>query len=100
MPKAPINLRVRRPPRKPILALLIAALFLAPIVQAGEIKVALPSRPGQRGVIDTFMRGPIEYLNTEDLAAAFSIVLIESECSSISGREILKNDGGMDCKAL
>ena len=64
-------LHFHRPPR--LVAALIAAVILVPVLQAGEIRVKLPSHPGTKGVVDTFMRGPVEYLNVEDLAAAFSI---------------------------
>lgn len=71
-----------RPPHYPppqtchwqtLVSALLATVVLVPVLRAGEIKVIRPSHPGTQGIVDTFMHGPIEYLNVEDLAAAFSI---------------------------
>ena len=49
------------------------ALLAVPRLEAGEIRIAFPDRPGTLEIIDTFMMGATEYMNAADLARAFAI---------------------------
>ena len=52
----------------------LAAIWLLPAgALADEIRVIFPNQPGNRATLNTFYRGQVEYLNTAELAEAFSI---------------------------
>lgn len=58
-----------------MLRLLALALLLhgGALLEAGEIRIAFPDRPGELEIIDTFMLGATEYIKAADLARAFAI---------------------------
>ena len=58
-----------------VLRLLALVLLLhgGTLLEAGEIRIAFPDRPGELEIIDTFMLGATEYIKAADLARAFAI---------------------------